>query len=282
MRRYSLAVALCFLISFASTGCMQNWHKERSFPTSQLLDLQTMKNTALYSTLGPFRGPKNRVLVHASSTTAILQNIHQPLVIRMGYSARANLYWYKTCEFINATQVPPLNPAIRRTARAVCKHIASTSPNFVFVHVRRGDLVYPALSCNWPRLDNDTQGGAIRTRLLQWYPKGTGIFLASDEHRPHFFDALEPTFTVYRPSDFPELRAIQNSYLLFATEMAVAECAMDVVQTFRHESWLFELRRESKFFLTAEERVVGDTPCYDWHPGTTGRRPSRHTPRYLL
>ena len=64
------------------------------------------------------------------------------------------------------------------------------------IHVRRGDVLklrkdrFGVKRTVFPHLDRDTQANAIMQRVANWIPEGRTLFIASNERKQGFFDAL--------------------------------------------------------------------------------------------
>eukprot|EP00667_Euglena_gracilis_P012947 EG_transcript_13321 len=198
-----------------------------------LLDLRDVPHLPSRCLPGGRVDPATMTAVRGDIPTGRVAKSPVKYLMRTGFSQRAGFWWYSVCDHYERKPKPlPWSPTVLEAANRMA---AVLGPGFVFVHVRRGDMVGRWRVC-WPRLDADTQAGAIGTKLHGWFPANTTLYVASNEWRPQFFLPLKTAFRVFTADDFQGavLRfAAGNNYLLFAVEQALSLRAAATVETFR-------------------------------------------------
>ena len=105
------------------------------------------------------------------------------------------------------------------------------------MHVRRDDML--EMTDLYPNLDKDTRPDRILRTLLPRIPKGSRIYIMTNERDRVFFDPLRSHFEIFQYFDFPELRDLIESdrpdnFLLFEIEKILFEKASSRIHTFAH------------------------------------------------
>ncbi|GJP79923.1 hypothetical protein CLOP_g10137 [Closterium sp. NIES-67] len=111
---------------------------------------------------------------------------------------------YKEHNQDNVTVDPELlvpNDAIARLTHTIADAMGGQQ-RFDYVHVRRGDKTDPT---HWPHLDHDTRPEALLQKLPTLIPRGSTLYIATNERDLHFFDPLKAVYIVYREEDFAAL-----------------------------------------------------------------------------
>ena len=103
------------------------------------------------------------------------------------------------------------------------------------MHVRRGDKL--AERDRYPNLDRDTRPEAICETVSRVLPRGSGIYILTDERTPNYFDALGKDYQIFQYFDFPELRHLvegehPDNFLLYEIEQLVFARAQTKIHTF--------------------------------------------------
>ena len=103
------------------------------------------------------------------------------------------------------------------------------------MHVRRGDKL--AETDRYPNLDRDTRPEAIYETVSRVLPRGSGIYILTDERTPNYFDVLGKDYQVFQYFDFPELRhlvegAHPDNFLLYEIEQLIFARAKTRIYTF--------------------------------------------------
>lgn len=109
--------------------------------------------------------------------------------------------------------------------------------NYCAIHVRRGDML--SMGNVYPNLDQDTQPDKIREVVSQVMPKGSKIYILTNERDKDYFNSLKNDYDVFQYFDFPELRELveceqPDNFQLFEIEKLIFENANTKIYTFTH------------------------------------------------
>ncbi|KAI5067339.1 hypothetical protein GOP47_0017867 [Adiantum capillus-veneris] len=148
--------------------------------------------------------------------------------------------------------------------RLVAETIIEQLGDYDAIHVRRGDKLkirkdrFGVNRTLFPHLDRDTQAGAILRRIGNWIPEGRTLFVASNERKPGFFDALGTKYKVVFISHFKSIvdPVVQNNYQLFIIERLILFGAKTYVKTFKEDPSDLSLTNDIKKKLRAWEIPV--------------------------
>ena len=197
---------------------------------SDLLDLRDAPHLLWGCDTGRFL--ERAAAVKGPQPSAKIARMRDKFVVRSGFSQRRGFWWYTVCRrFDPAPAQFPWSPRVQHAAKEVARALGP----FVFVHVRRGDMIERWRIC-WPRLDEDTRAEAIAVKLGKWLPAVRTLYVATNEWRPGFFAPMRRAFRPFLAADFADdalAFTSGNNYLLFAVEKALSTHAVAVVETFR-------------------------------------------------
>jgi hypothetical protein len=103
------------------------------------------------------------------------------------------------------------------------------------MHVRRGDKLTER--DRYPNLDLDTRPEAIYETVSRVLPRGSRIYILTDERTPNYFDPLGKGYQVFQYFDFPELKHLvegehPDNFLLYEIEQLVFARAKTRIYTF--------------------------------------------------
>ena len=109
--------------------------------------------------------------------------------------------------------------------------------NYCAIHVRRGDML--GMIDLYPNLDQDTQPDKIYATISQVIPKGSKIYILTNERDKAYFNPLKNYYEVFQYFDFPELKGLleceqPDNFLLFEIEKLIFENAKTKIYTFTH------------------------------------------------
>lgn len=104
------------------------------------------------------------------------------------------------------------------------------------MHVRRGDKLTEA---RYPNLARDTSPESIHATISRVLPKGSTIYILTDERTPHYFDILKADYRIVQFGDFPELMELvsgdrPDNFFLYEIENLLFEGAATRIYTFAH------------------------------------------------
>jgi hypothetical protein len=105
------------------------------------------------------------------------------------------------------------------------------------MHVRRGDKLKDKK--RYPNLERDTQPAHIYDTVSRVVPKGSRVYILTDEKAPNYFDVLKKDYEVFQYVDFPELKALvdgdhPDNFFLFEIEQLIFATAATKIHTFAH------------------------------------------------
>jgi hypothetical protein len=103
------------------------------------------------------------------------------------------------------------------------------------MHVRRGDKLDER--DRYPNLDRDTRPEAIYDTVSRILPRGSRIYILTNERTPNYFDVLGKDYQIFQYFDFPGLRdlvegAHPDNFLLYEIEQVVFARAKTRIYTF--------------------------------------------------
>jgi hypothetical protein len=109
--------------------------------------------------------------------------------------------------------------------------------NYCAIHVRRRDML--DMVDLYPNLDQDTQPDNIRATISHVMPRGSKIYILTNERDKTYFNPLKNDYDVLQYFDFPELRELveceqPDNFLLFEIEKLIFESAKTKIYTFTH------------------------------------------------
>jgi hypothetical protein len=116
-------------------------------------------------------------------------------------------------------------------------HVTRQLGEYHSMHVRRGDKL--AEKDRYPNLDRDTRPEAICETVSRILPRGSRVYILTDERTPNYFDVLGKDYQVFQYFDFPELRHLvegthPDNFLLYEIEQLVFARAKTQIYTFAH------------------------------------------------
>lgn len=125
--------------------------------------------------------------------------------------------------------------------RMAAEKIIEQLGDYDAIHVRRGDKLkirkdrFGVNRTLFPHLDRDTQAHTIIRRVADWIPEGRTLFIASNERKPGFFDALSSKYKLVLISHFQSILdpVVENNYQLFIIERLILFGAKTFVKTFK-------------------------------------------------
>jgi hypothetical protein len=105
------------------------------------------------------------------------------------------------------------------------------------IHVRRGDKLNDKE--RHPNLEQDTRPEKIYEKVSQVLPRGSTVYILTDERTPNYFDVLKKDYQVFQYADFPELKALvegdnPDNFLLYEVEQLIFARAKKKIHTFAH------------------------------------------------
>ncbi|MCO5582821.1 hypothetical protein L7F22_036721 [Adiantum nelumboides] len=156
--------------------------------------------------------------------------------------------------------------------RLVAEKIIEQLGDYDAIHVRRGDKLkirkdrFGVNRTLFPHLDRDTQAPAILRRIAGWIPEERTLFVASNERKPGFFDALGTKYKLVFISHFKSIvdPVVHNNYQLFIIERLILFGANTYVKTFKEAPFDLSLTDDIKKKLHAWEIPVY---TFDESPG---------------
>lgn len=115
--------------------------------------------------------------------------------------------------------------------------VSNKIQNYCAIHVRRGDML--GMTDRYPNLDQETQPDSIRATISQVIPRGTQIYILTNEKDKAYFNPLKTEYDVFQYFDFPELIGLveceqPDNFLLFEIEKLIFENAKTKIYTFSH------------------------------------------------
>lgn len=116
-------------------------------------------------------------------------------------------------------------------------HVTRQLGEYHSMHVRRGDKL--AERERYPNLERDTRPEAIYETVSRAVPKGSRLYILTDERNPHYFDVLRRDYQVFQYFDFPKLRSLveganPDNFLLYEIEQLVFANGKTRIHTFAH------------------------------------------------
>jgi hypothetical protein len=116
-------------------------------------------------------------------------------------------------------------------------HICRQLGEYHSMHVRRGDKLNEKE--RYPNLEQDTRSNKICETLSRVLPKGSRVYILTDERTPNYFDVLKKDFQTFQYFDFPELKALvegdcPDNFLLYEIEQLIFARAKTRIHTFTH------------------------------------------------
>lgn len=258
-KRWSLSCALAeslFLdriLVVPDVLCCHPFHcggKEVCAPTTEFFALDG-PHVALESQLEAVH--LRPTLIGCNATTAYLAS-RLSQVAAVQYERMCTSYYFLRCEgarratggvhlerTVEAHQpwdVPAATlPAINGIVAAIKSTALHANANAWCVHVRRGDKLDKRY---WPCTSLDTSPSSIEQTLLHNVPipRGSILYIATNERRQRYFDLLKQSFRVYTLNDFASLipsRAGPEAHV--NVDYGVCnELAPRIVETFRNGS----------------------------------------------
>jgi hypothetical protein len=105
------------------------------------------------------------------------------------------------------------------------------------MHVRRGDKLTDKERC--PNLEQDTRPERIYETVSRVLPKGSRVYVLTDENAPNYFDVLKKDYQVVQYFDFQELKELvegehPDNFLLYEVEQLIFARAKTRIHTFAH------------------------------------------------
>jgi hypothetical protein len=105
------------------------------------------------------------------------------------------------------------------------------------MHVRRGDMLTEKK--RYPNLEQDTRPGRIHETVSRVLPRGSLLYILTDERTEGYFDVLKKDYQIYQYSDFPELKALvegdhPDNFFLYEIEQLIFAKAETKIYTFAH------------------------------------------------
>lgn len=206
--------------------------------------------------------------VNGTSRSEVKQNLpyKEAMVINRIASPLA---WFVECENRKnhtAVLLPYsfLPKMAAKPLRLAAEKIIQSLGDYDAIHVRRGDRVktrkdrFGVKRTLFPHLDRDTQADAILQRVAIWIPEGRTLFIASNERRPGFFNALSSKYNVVFISQFKSIvePVVQNNYQLFIIERLILFGAKTFVKTFKDDPSDLSLTDDAKKKLRTWEIPV--------------------------
>lgn len=183
--------------------------------------------------------------VKSISRSELIWNPHYKEAVVINRTA-SPLAWFVECKdrknhtevllpysFLPKMAAEPLRLAAEKIIRQLGDYDA--------IHVRRGDKLkirkdrFGVIRTQFPHLDRDTQAHAIMRRVANWIPEGRTLFIASNERKQGFFDALGSKYKMVFSSHFKSILdpVVQNNYQLFIVERLILFQAKTFVKTFK-------------------------------------------------
>jgi hypothetical protein len=91
----------------------------------------------------------------------------------------------------------------------------------------------------YPNLEQDTRPEKIYETVSRVLPKGSRVYILTDERTPNYFDVLKEDYQVFQYLDFPELRDLvegeePDNFLLYEIEQLIFARAKTRIHTFAH------------------------------------------------
>lgn len=123
------------------------------------------------------------------------------------------------------------------------------------IHVRRGDkLKLPA----YPHLDEDTQPERILEILTKYVPKGTTVYILTNEKDKKYFDLLRSKYDILQYTNFPILKQLvenenPDNFLLYEIEKRILNSAKYKIHTFDTKNKLNGIDEEPRIFLARDK-----------------------------
>ncbi len=113
-------------------------------------------------------------------------------------------------------------------------HVTRQLGEYHAMHVRRGDKLAES---RYPNLDRDTRPEAIYETVSRVLPRGSRVYILTDERTPNYFDVLGKDYQIFQYFDFPELRRLvegahPDNFLLYEVEQLVFARAKTRIYTF--------------------------------------------------
>jgi len=115
--------------------------------------------------------------------------------------------------------------------------VSNKIQNYCAIHVRRGDML--DMVDLYPNLDQETQPDKIKATISQVIPKGSKIYILTNERDKAYFNPLKMDYEVFQYFDFPELIGLveceqPDNFLLFEIEKLIFDNAKTKIYTFTH------------------------------------------------
>ena len=103
------------------------------------------------------------------------------------------------------------------------------------IHVRRGDKLTDKE--RYPNLEQDTRPAKIYETVSRVLPKGSRVYILTDEKTENYFDVLEKDYQIFRYFDFPELKRFvegdhPDNFFLYEIEQLIFAKAETKIYTF--------------------------------------------------
>jgi len=116
--------------------------------------------------------------------------------------------------------------------------ISDKLKDYCAMHVRRGDKLTEK---PYPNLDRDTRPEKILETLSGMLPKGSTIYIMTNETDRHYFDSLTKHYHILQYFDFPELKGLIESespdnFFLYEVEKIIFQKAPRKIYTFSDPS----------------------------------------------
>jgi hypothetical protein len=113
-------------------------------------------------------------------------------------------------------------------------HVTRHLGEYHAMHVRRGDKLTES---RYPNLDRDTRPEAIYKTVSGVLPRGSRIYILTDERTPNYFDVLGKEYEIFQYFDFPELTQLvdgahPDNFLLYEIEQLLFARAKTRIYTF--------------------------------------------------
>ncbi|MBS3955278.1 MAG: hypothetical protein KGZ88_20195 [Methylomicrobium sp.] len=139
-------------------------------------------------------------------------------------------------DFLGITEQKVQLPPSKRVLETYTQ-VRNQLKNYTAMHVRRGDML--SMTDKFPHLDEDTKPDKIKEKISQIIPKGSNIYILTNERNPDFFNPLKNDYEILQYYNFPELQKIvackePDNFLLFEIEKLIFESANTKIYTFTH------------------------------------------------
>ena len=162
------------------------------------------------------------------------ENVEYGLIIKNNPSGLGfdNVYHHDDFDF-DVEFFP--SSAVVAHAHKVCERLGEYSS----MHVRRGDKLTDKRQ--YPNLEEDTRPERIYDTVSRVLPKGSRLYILTDEKTPNYFEVLKKEYQVVQYFDFPELKTFvqgdsPDNFLLYEIEQVIFAGAKTKIHTFAHPS----------------------------------------------